>query len=192
MDNEELLTTEGVRQILATIAVAFPNFKPKDQGAVIALWSAMLCGFPKAAVNKAVYTYIMTDDSGFAPTIGQITSLIARPVDREELTELEAWSAVSVALKNGIYHAKEEYEKLPPLIQKAVGSPENLHDWAMMPTSEVHSIVQSNFMRSFRTARTRADERAKIPQVVRKRLDQLCGEKGVLSDSFNYSEIKYS
>lgn len=41
----------------------------------------------------------------------------------KQLNELEAWSLVEKAIRNSIYNSQEEFSKLPPLVQKAVGSP---------------------------------------------------------------------
>lgn len=48
----------------------------------------------------------------------------------KQLNELEAWSLVEKAIRNSIYNSQEEFSKLPPLVQKAVGSPNVLRLWA--------------------------------------------------------------
>ena len=65
------------------------------------------------------------------------------------LNELEAWTIVSKALRNGYYGAEEEFEKFPPIVKKVVGSPSMLQMWA---TDEYfnESVVSSNFMRAYR------------------------------------------
>lgn len=69
-----------------------------------------------------------------------------------ELNELEAWSFVRKALRNSGYHANEEFEKLPPIVRKAVGSPDNLYCWSQMDITSVENIVQVNFLQVYRMA----------------------------------------
>ena len=71
---------------------------------------------------------------------------------------------VSRALRNGYYGAVEEFNKLPPLVQKAVGSPDNLRNWALTDINSIENVVQSNFMRTYRTVVNRAKEYQKMPK----------------------------
>ena len=83
------------------------------------------------------------------------------------MTEQEAWALVAKAIRNGTWGAKEEFEALPPQIQRIVGSPTQLSDWAKMDSDSVHSVVASNFQRSFR-AKVKADkEYAALPSEVK-------------------------
>lgn len=80
------------------------------------------------------------------------------------LSDMEAWSMVRDAIRNGTYGSAEEYAALPPVIQKAVGSSENLREWASLPSATVESVIQSNFLRAYTTAqeRTAADALLRI------------------------------
>ena len=64
------------------------------------------------------------------------------------MTAQEAWNLVARAIRNSGYESRKEYDNLPPDIQRLVGSPEQLRDWAMMDSSTVHSVVASNFQRA--------------------------------------------
>lgn len=80
---------------------------------------------------------------------------------------MEAWMLVSKALRNGYYGAVEEFNKLPPLVQKAVGSPDNLRNWALTDINSIENVVQSNFMRTYRTVVNRAKEYQKMPKDIK-------------------------
>ncbi len=69
----------------------------------------------------------------------------------DELSEAEAWALVSKAASGSIHGYKADFERLPPTVQKAVGSPEMLHAWGMMNADAFESVVASNFQRSYRT-----------------------------------------
>ena len=49
------------------------------------------------------------------------------------------------------------------LVKKAVGTPEQLRAWAMMPADEVESVVASNFRRSYRDNARREKENRLLP-----------------------------
>ena len=80
---------------------------------------------------------------------------------------MEAWLLVSKALRNGTYGAIEEFNKLPPLVQKAVGSPHNLRNCSQTDTNSIENAVQSNFMRSYRLVVNRENEIKQLPADVR-------------------------
>ena len=84
-----------------------------------------------------------------------------------ELNEIEAWTLVSKALRNGYYGAEEEFAKLPPIVQKAVGSPAQLRMWATTDESSVESVISSNFMRTYKAEVKRAEEYARLPEDVK-------------------------
>ena len=115
----------------------------------------------------AFKAYITTDTSGFAPSIGQLLDKVHAIQNPQELNEMEAWSLVSKALRNGYYGAVEEFNNLPPLVQKAVGSPDNLRNWSQTDTNSIENVVQSNFMRSYRLVVNRENEIKKMPADVR-------------------------
>ena len=127
----------------------------------------MLADYPYQQVQMALKAYIVTDTSGFAPRIGQIIDKIQMINSPAELNEMEAWSLVSKALRNGNYKSREEFEKLPDLVKEAVGSPENLHNWAQSDIKSVESVIQSNFIKSYRLVVSRQKEIQKLPKDIK-------------------------
>ena len=92
-----------------------------------------------------------------------------------ELSEMDACSMVSKALRNGIYGAEEEFDKLPEVVQQAVGSPSMIRNWAQMECDAVESVIQSNFMRSFRAKKKAQREMAALPADVKETFEQISG-----------------
>lgn len=155
------------QQILMVIQAAFPTYKVPDKTIAVNLWYEIFKDQPYKAVQAAVMAYISTDSSGFAPSPGAIrTRIFAMSASEEEMTEGEAWSMVSAALRNSAYHAEEEFAKLPPLVQRAVGSASQLHVWGTDP-DYCESVESSNFKRVYRTVTDREKELRKIPESVR-------------------------
>lgn len=164
MERGDRMTKEQVGKLLITIQAYYPNYNPPDKKIAINAWYVMLAEYPEDLVLQALRACIATNTSGFAPDVGQIMSKIQTISQPQELNEMEAWSLVSKALRNGYYGAIEEFNKLPPLVQKAVGSPDNLRNWAQTDSESIENVVQSNFMRTYRTVVNRAKEYQKMPK----------------------------
>lgn len=160
------MTEKEVRQLLAMTQAVYPNYNPPSREAAVNAWLMCLSQYDNNVVMAAFKAYITTDTSGFAPSIGQLLDKVHVIQNPQELTELEAWSLVSKAIRNGLYGADEEFAKLPPLVQQAVGQPRCLTEWAMLG-AEDKAVTQSNFMRTYRTVVCRAKELSKMPPEVR-------------------------
>ena len=83
------------------------------------------------------------------------------------LSEQEAWNMVFKAMgRSGAEdRAKEQFEKFPPEIQRAVGSYFNLMTMALDEEFN-YSVASSNFMRAYRNEVERAKDQAKLtPQI---------------------------
>lgn len=133
----------------------------------VAIWQKTFDDDPAPLVQAAVQAYIATDTKGFAPVPGQIKEQIVRLQNPDELTGQEAWNLIAKALSNGIYGSTEEFAKLPPAVQKLVGSPAVLREWAMPDTATAQSVVASNFQRSYRATEAQEKDRAKLPGSVK-------------------------
>lgn len=161
------MTREETIKLLMVIQSAYPNFKPPDKTVAVDTWYTMLKDMDYNVVQMGLRAYITTDTSGFAPSIGRLINTIYTIQNPQELNEMEAWALVSKALKNGYYGAVEEFDSLPPLVQKAVGNPDNLRNWSQTDTNSIENVVQSNFMRSYRLVVNRENEIKKMPADVR-------------------------
>lgn len=165
------MTNEEVKKIIGTMILAYPNYKPDNMSMLIELWKEMLSEYTYQQVAMALKAYIASDTSGFAPSIGQLVGKIQMINQPEELNEMEAWNLVSKAIRNGYYGAEEEFSKLPPLVQKAVGSHEQLRQWAQTDIDSVENVIQSNFMRTYRTVVERSLNVSRMPVETRKRIE---------------------
>jgi hypothetical protein len=173
---EERMTREETKQVLMIIQATYPNYKPPDRTVAVNAWNMALEEYPYKVVEIALKTYIKTDTSGFAPSPGQIIEKIHIADDYTGLSEMEAWTLVSKALRNGIYGADVEFEKLPRAVQKAVVSPDNLRSWAMADTDSVETVIQSNFLRTYRATKKQDAELKKLPGEVQMLIAQTIKE----------------
>lgn len=154
---------------------SYPNYKPNDISETVDVWHMMLSDYDYNLVAMALKAYILSDTSGFSPSIGQLVGKIQTLTKPQELNEMEAWVLVCDALQNSGYNYAEEYAKLPPLVQKAVGLPTQLQTWALTENLN-KDVVGSNFMRCYRIEVERKNEISKMPQDVREMLEKISNE----------------
>lgn len=164
-------------QILALLQANYPDaFRGMSDEAAkmkINLWAEMFADEPFEIVSAAAKAFMATDTKGFAPAVGQIKERIANMRQSDVMTGQDAWNIVTKALRNSAYGSAEEFAQLPPEIQRAVGSPSQLRDWAMMDPETVQSVVASNFQRSFRVRQERERDFAKLPSEVQAFIGQI-------------------
>ncbi len=173
-------------KIMAVLRAAYPgyyrNTSDADAKTAINLWHMMLGHHPCRLVEAAVHSHIAS--SKWPPTIAEVAEEISNLTRPAALTELEAWGLVTKALSNSGYEAKAEFDALPEAIQRVLGSPATLREWAVLPVKEVQTVVASNFQRSYR-AKVEADRKYSVlPATVKdmmatSAIKSLPGEGGV-------------
>ena len=168
-----------VLRIMAVLRGAYPQFyrdiSRQEAEATVNLWTDMFSGDDPALVAAAVKTLIASDEKGFPPHIGAVKAYLRRITEPKGLGELEAWNMVWRAVQNSSYHAEREFARLPPEVRRAVGSPETLKSWALMPPDTVQSVTASHFQRSYRAQRQSEKEYAMLPPDVKALADSLSG-----------------
>lgn len=169
------MTREETVKIIRIMVDSYPNYKPNDISETVDVWQMMLSDYDYNLVAMALKAYILSDTSGFAPSIGQLVDKMKSITSPQELNEMEAWSLVCDALRNSGYNYAEEYDKLPPLVQKAVGLPTQLQTWALTENLN-KDVVGSNFMRCYRIEVERQKEISKMPQNVKELLENVSSE----------------
>lgn len=160
------MTREDVQDFLAMVQATYQNYNPPSKTAAVNAWTMALEEYSKNEIAMAFKVYMQTNTSGFAPTPGQLIDKIHSITQPQELNEMEAWALVHKAICNSGYNSIEEFAKLPPLVQKAVGLPSNLREWAMTENLN-HEVVSSNFMRSYKAVLAREKEISKMPSEVK-------------------------
>ena len=168
MDRNETLS------IMAVLKAAYPNYykdmNRRDAESIVALWAEMFSGDDVRLVAAAVKALIATDSKGFPPHIGAVKEKLRQLTAPEQMTPAEAWNLVLKAINRSGYRSQEEFDKLPPLIQRLVGSPSQLRDWGMMDSTTVQSVVASNFQRSYQARAKQDAEYQALPSDVKQML----------------------
>lgn len=187
------MTREETLAIMSVLKAAYPNYyremRRDEAEAIVGLWTEMFKDDPAEVVAVAVKAHIATDKKGFPPHIGAIREAITKIKAPKEMTELEAWGKVlraingasmspnSRRMRNGVLEeltsAERNFNALPEVLQRLVGSPSQLSDWAKMDTDVVNSVVASNFQRSYNARAKHERERLALPGDVRQVMDVL-------------------
>lgn len=162
------MTKEETQKILMGISCSYPNFKPQAPiEFMVEIWADDFAEYSYEQVYMALKTFKATDKSGFAPSIGQLIDKIhsVREMAAEE-TESMVWQKVMKAIGNSNYHATEEFEKLDPIAQKVIGSPEQLKILARDDDFN-ESVQKSLFMRNYAQLKNREKEFNRLPETVK-------------------------
>ena len=166
------MTREETVKIIRIMVDSYPNYKPNDISETVDVWQMMLSDYDYNLVAMALKAYILSDTSGFAPSIGQLVAKIQTISQPQELDGMAAWGLVSKALRNGTYGAVEEFNKLPPLVKQAVGMPDNLKNWATSDYQTIETVIQSNFLRTYETVIKRANEINRMPNDIKSLIEK--------------------
>ena len=161
--------TEAMK-LLAVIKVSFPNFRPDDIEMAADVWADVLSDFSYQQLGMALKSYIRTNTSGFAPSPGQLIELISAVKHSNDETETEAWMRVATALRNGMYGSEQEFAKLPPMVQKAVGNSQQLRIWALDENFN-EEVAKAQFLRVYRAETQRSKDYEKLPKDIQKLID---------------------
>lgn len=163
------MTLPETVKLLAVISEVYPKFMEGRQIETTAtIWQKIFADENYKEVEGAFFAFVSTDEKGFPPPPGALRSLLNKLKQPDgETTEAEAWALVQKAVRNSNYNAEKEFAALPEEIQRCVGSPATLREWAIMDTETFNSVVASNFMRSYKVRAVHVREMQKLPAPVR-------------------------
>ena len=143
------MTKKEVAQIIGIMQVVYPdNFKNLSSDALqalISVWATVFADDPASAVQAAVMAHVSASTDRFMPPPAVIKQRLIDIKVGDELTPAEAWQLAYNAAQRGLHNSREEFDKLPPIVQRLIGSPNQLHEWAMMDAETVQSVIGSNF-----------------------------------------------
>lgn len=158
-------------ELMAVLETAYPMFYAKksqdERENAIRLWAEMFADEPGEVVAIAVKALIKSRVSTFPPGIGEITEMIQQITQPDQMTEMEAWGLVLKAISNSNYNSAEEFQKLPQVLQRLVGAPSQLREWAAMDSETLNSVVASNFQRSYKVRAKNEREFLALPASVK-------------------------
>lgn len=172
------MTRDDTKNLLAIISSLYPNFKPDNLSATTDVWFACIKDKTPKDMQYRLMAFAKTDTSGFAPTIGQLLAI----GDNEPSAE-EEWARVRKAICNGCYHAAEEFEKLPPRTQAAIGSPTMLHLWALTDENAIDTSIAKQFKTAYDAIKERDKKNSYYAPAVEQKLNKMLETKGETNET---------
>ena len=168
---------------LLMIKMAFPKYYlSADENEInlqIDIWHELFKDDSYKLIEQAVKALMCT--LKFPPTIADVKEKIALITQFPCMSEMEAWNKVKSAMSS--YHSQECFDGLTPILQRIVGSPNQLREWAIMDLDTVNSVVQSNFMRSYKALAAKEKEYTALPTSAKVLMDNLGANKiGVITE----------
>lgn len=161
--------------ILTILKATYPNFYKQMQEDeiedIVSVWEMMFESDDCIVVTEAIKSLIVTHK--FPPVIADVKEKIrlitAKP--STEMTETEAWNKVKSAIS--YYSAGENFDSLPLILQKLVGSSNQLREWSQMDSDTLNTVVQSNFMRSYKAKSENEKQYQALPESTKLMIGEL-------------------
>ena len=150
------MTRNETATLLTAMMALFSNLHFNDIELALNSWQAVLEPYDGQQIKDAFSVYARTDTTGFAPTPGKLIAMVEERAD-PGLSDGEIISMLTMAARNANYGSEAEFRALPPLLQKAVGSPTTIRNWGMMEPEQL-SYEFSGVCRAYKTERARVQQ----------------------------------
>ena len=160
------MTTKESAYILAILRAAYPSFyrnmPDEDIRAAVNLWADLFADDAYPEVARAVKALIATQTAGYPPTIGAVKEKLVALREPARMTAQDAWALASKAAAGNL-----AWDKLPPIVQRAIGSQSILQDWGMIDVDTFNTVIYSQFLKAYWAYDKREQELAALPECVR-------------------------
>lgn len=172
------MTREDTASVLKILKVSYPAFYSKfskdDMVAVLDLWAEMFADDDVRVVKVALFKLIETH-KGYPPDIAALKEKIRELVvaSTGEPSDEELWRMLRNAVCNGYYGAKEEFDKLPRVVQRYLGSPSALRDLAQIDVRTLDTVTHGQFLKQIVSLRERQEFADSLPEPVKEAVTRL-------------------
>ena len=158
------MTKDETKKMIMYMRTAYNNFcEGMNLADVVAVWHDAFKDEDARIVWEATRNYAKS--SQYVPTIAGIQTQIN--LIRRDESDTELWDRIAKAARNSTYGSVEEFEKLPPVCQKFVGSPVGLKDLAQIDAGTLQTVVKGQFVKNAPMIREHHEARAGLPAEVR-------------------------
>lgn len=166
------MTRKETLQILSLLRASYPAFYSKFQKseleAIANLWTEMFIdddfNITKYALKELIATH-----NGYPPDIAALKTKIKDIVSvaNDKPTHEELWQILKRAASNGFYGAETEFQKLPPILKRYVGSPSTLKEYSMIDADTFNTVNHGQFLKQISIIEEREEQNAKMPSEVK-------------------------
>ncbi len=166
------MTREETASVLGILRAAYPAFYSKmrasDADNTVNLWAVMFRDDDINIVKAALYKLIETH-TGYPPDIAAVKAEIKELVAAAtgEPTDEELWIMLKKAVSNGVYGAQSEFKRLPPILQRYLGTPATLREMASGDVETLNTVVHGQFLKQIPRIRDRQQYADSLPEGVK-------------------------
>lgn len=159
-----MMELQEFSKVMARLEDFYPKFYDgKDKRRVLESWYPLFKSDDAEEVERAVLMCICT--LRFAPTIADIKTQMAENRLEDQPTAMEAFRMISDAVRhsNDRTSAGEEFNKLPVLLRKLVGTPAQLVAWNRVSDEAFQTVIMSAIRESYSTLARREAKYYALP-----------------------------
>ena len=166
------MTREEVTNMLRLLKVTYPAFyskmKRNDLILIVDMWSEMFKDDDANIVKYALKELVATHN-GYPPDIAALKNKIKEIclTASGEPTNEELWLMLKKAVSNGYYGAKEEFEKLPPVLTRYVAPPHTLTELACIASDTFDTVTHGQFLKQINAIKEREEYSKRMPEEVK-------------------------
>lgn len=162
------MNREDIKKVLFILETNYPNtYKSMTNEQKIRQIDNYLDFFGEyetTVVVAALKNYIKNNE--FPPTVAGLTKQINILLIGG--TDIEDWNLIRKACNNGSYGSVSEFNKLPEVCQKWLGTPQTLKDMSIIEPQTLDTVVKGEFLKSIGQVKERDQAFAGLPNEVRK------------------------
>ncbi len=146
--------------------MTYPRFyqttqSDEDANMTVDIWYDIFKDDNFDLVKVAVNTLVQTLE--FPPTIADVRKQMSKLVgtaSNEDLA-IDEWNKIRQAIKSSGYYAKENFDNLPEIAKRFVGTPQQLRDWAIGDGFN-SEVLRSQFLKQYDTLKERRQYEAEL------------------------------
>lgn len=165
------MTIEETTKILSLIYSEYPNsfnkLSKSDLNAKATLWTRLLSDIDYKTAGKALQMYLVTDTTGYPPTVGKLRQNAVRLTQKPILDNTSAWQAVKRAISDAELNPYEAFQKLPSECKRIVGNYDQLIEWGSCSWDQLNTVIHSNFVKEYNAMKDETTENLSLPPELR-------------------------
>jgi len=164
MKREEVQTL--LTRLFTLYPLSFSKLSQAEKSVTVDSWYMFLAEYDNEDIKTALQIAVKCNNSGFAPTVGEIIDKLGTVAEFKQISEPQAWDLVSKAIRNS-NHARESFDDFPEEVKEVVRSPSQLIMWGRTETKIVEGSVRRMFTEAYANACKRKKEFGKLPVKVK-------------------------
>ena len=163
------MTKEDTKKMIMYLRTAYKGFcEDVNLTDAVNVWYDAFKNEDVRVMGIAARNYVKSSE--YPPTLAGIQKQL--DLIKNKSTDAELWALIVKATKNSTYGAVEEYEKLPPVCQKFIGSPTALKDLGQISEGTLETVVKGQFIKTAPQIREHHEVQTGLPMAVREVIEE--------------------